>query len=234
MVLFIPKKAICACALAAALVTLAAEAGVITKANDTAIVTRNIGASYVTLAREGATLLADSDSNPQVGVTIRSLSKVVVGGNGSVAFVIGASNSSVGLGLAYSTNGSTWRLLANTGSPTPIGSTWSTFPLMVLPDEPGVGPVFTATLKPNASEGITTANASGVWTLAVDGSLRRLLTQGQGVSVGMSTKYIRSILTLTPSSGSAGAASTHDSIGMVSAVVQFTDGSKSLLRTMLP
>ncbi len=218
----------------ATLANLATATAGPTAANKVALITRRGTATPTLLARTGDTIPADADGTPLSVVKIKTLSDPIVGANGSIAFLLTATDSHLGTCIAYSANGLTWSILANTGALAPFDGAWLAFKSLVLPDGAAGRPVFLATLKPDKLENITTKNNLSLCGIDSTGLLRNLMHTGQEVVTSGGTKTIKTFTTLLPATGTIGAASGHDSTGKVSALATFTDNSQALLRITIP
>ena len=92
------------------------------------------------------------------------------------------------------------------------------------------GPIFLATLKISAADGVNASNNLGLWALNGNGVLQLLLRSGEVINVeGLGTKKIRTFTALQTAPGANGAAIGYDDFGDVAVIATFTDGSSALL-----
>jgi uncharacterized delta-60 repeat protein len=221
---------------AAELVKLAAGQGGATSANNIALVTGTVGGSVV-LAQKGGSA-PDAAGAPMPGVVFKTLCDPVAGQTPAVAFQATLSGTGItsknNLGLWFSADGSTPKLLARTGAPAPGGGHWAGFKSMVLPHRAGAGPVFLGTLQASAADGVTASNNLGLWGVASNGTMQLLLRSGQPAFVDDAPTTVKTFTALVPVTSSLGTASGYDDSGNVAALVTFANGAQALIQVGLP
>ncbi|MHA3773420.1 DUF7453 family protein [Verrucomicrobiota bacterium sgz303538] len=77
--------------------------------------------------------------------------------------------------------------------------------------------------------GITAQNRSGIWRQKIDGSLELVLRQGQSLSVGNTTRIVRTFLALAPVAGSPDHRRSFTESGDLAFRLSFTDKSEGIV-----
>jgi hypothetical protein len=215
----------------------------VTAADDAALLTGAYTGTPVVLVRKGDAVTADSAGIPLTGVKVNVLGDPIVGAAGQVAFLLTASGVTAQeeakeplarTSIAVSTDGATWRLLANQGSIAPGGGNWAGFPSLAITKGTPGGPIFTGTLKVSGNDGVTAADELGLWAVESGGSLGLLLRSGQRLDVNGVIHQVRTFTALAPAPGSMGAASGYGQNGNVEVLASFTDGTEALLKLAVP
>ncbi len=209
----------------------------VTAANEAAIIARRPQGAPLLLVRQGDGVSKDANGAPLLAGVVKSLGDPIVGSSGAVAYL--ETISGIGLptdataAIAYAADGDHPRVLANVSATAPGGGHWGGFASLVLPKGSATGPVFTGTLKPDHTAGITAANNLGLWGVDVTGTLRLLLRSG-AVGIEGASSPLKKFIALVPGPGSIGAASGYDSDGDVAVLAFFRDGSQALLDVSMP
>ncbi|MHA3773562.1 DUF7453 family protein [Verrucomicrobiota bacterium sgz303538] len=179
-----------------------------------------------------------ADGIPLTGLSFLKLSDPVTGAGERTAFTA----TLAGTGVKSSNRTGLWmrwadgivRMLARAGDPAPGGGRWASFESLVFPDGAQSGPLFTAKLAVNASEGVTAKNNRALWSMDSAGALQLLLRTGQTLNVNGSTRTVKSFAALTAAAGSLGAANGFDDDQQVTALVTFTDNTQALIDIAVP
>ncbi|MHA3775381.1 DUF7453 family protein [Verrucomicrobiota bacterium sgz303538] len=179
-----------------------------------------------------------TDGIPLTGLSFLKLSDPVTGAGERTAFTA----TLAGTGVKSSNRTGLWmrwadgivRMLARAGDPAPGGGRWASFESLVFPDGAQSGPLFTAKLAVNASEGVTAKNNRALWGMDSAGALQLLLRTGQTLNVNGSTRTVKSFAALTAAAGSLGAANGFDDDQQVTALVTFTDNTQALIDIAVP
>jgi hypothetical protein len=158
-------------------------------------------------------------------VKVGSITDPIVGSDAQVAFLLTASGvtakeeavEQLALpSIAYSSDGSSWSLLASVGVVAPGAGYWAGFTSLVLVKG---APLFTGLLKVSAAAGVTAASDLG---------------SEEAITVNGGRKVVRTFTALAPAIGSIGAASGYDQSGDVEVLATFTDGSAGLVKVAAP
>jgi uncharacterized delta-60 repeat protein len=124
-------------------------------------------------------------------------------------------------------------LLAQSGSPAPDASgaattaSWGRFISLALPDGPGGGPIFLATLS---GAGVTAKNNLGVWAADSAGQLRCLMRTGDIID----GQPVTGIHALAGTSGSLGASRGFNARGVFVTRAAFSKGAQAIVRIDIP
>jgi hypothetical protein len=81
---------------------------------------------------------------------------------------------------------------------------------------------------------LNATNNLGLWAVDSTGVLRRLLSDGDSMTVGGVSKRLKTFRALTPSTSLGGVASGYDNTGDVSVLATFTDRSAALVNVPVP
>ena len=100
---------------------------------------------------------------------------------------------------------------------------WTAFTALALPGGPNAGPIFVAKLN-------TPTNNTGLWSVASDGKVRRLLRTGDKLG----NQTVKKFTMLKPVSTAASSPRSFDSAGSVAVSLNFTDGTTALMRIGIP
>ncbi len=197
----------------------------VTKANDTAILRSNTGATFTELIAEsglpdGFGAFSDPVMNSAGDVLFLATRRAALAGNPSVN------------ALWLHKNTGTTALLAALGAAAvneagaPIADTvWSKFSTFALPDS--MGPVFVAQVKGRA---VSANTKTGLWAVDSQGITRQLLRTGQTVGA----KQITSFTLLNALPGSFGARRSFNGTGSLAVLATFSNRTKSILRIDVP
>jgi hypothetical protein len=211
----------------ATLANLAKGPGDVTANNNIALLT-DAGPSPLALLHKGDPISFDANGHSLSQVTVKNVFDPVVGANGQIAFSLVTNHGVPAIG--YSTNGTTWDVLANKGAIAPGGGEWLSFSSLALPKGEHSGPIFLGKLATNTLRGIGRTNNIGLWGVDSFGDLRLLLRTGDE-STG---KKIKSFITLIPTPGSLGSASGYDDDRTITVLATFIDKTQSVLEITIP
>jgi hypothetical protein len=218
------------------------KANVVTAANASGIfVGPTPGGFYAALARVG-------DDAGTTGAKFSLVKDPVLAADGTLVFPATLRATPAVEGLATTTlwwvpAGKTFGLLAQAGANTstvatdlPAGVQWSSFTSLAVAS--GRGPIFAATLAPKRDV-VTPANASGVWAMDFNGSLRTLFRTGvTQIDVGApgtpALKTLKSFKLLNATVGSTGVTRSFNDEGEVVWLATFTDRTTAIIRTFIP
>ncbi len=141
-------------------------------------------------------------------------------------------NSGNNLGI-WAKRGMAFELLARKGNTPDLlsGAKWKDFLSLALPAESN--PMFVATLQ-LGSGGVTTANDQGLWMVTSLNQVRLALREGQNINVGGATRTVSRFWVLRVGSSVASSNRNFTPVGVVKAMVQFTDGSYANLEIEAP
>ena len=188
--------------------------------------------------RTGA-LVPDSDGNPIADLKFKSFADPVFRSEAEYAFsaaLTGAGVTSSSDRAIFSSIGSgPLRMLAreNGLAPGVAGGRFASFISLAMMEESDLGAVFTARLQVGAG-GVTTASANGLWAVDRLGSVRLMLRDGNPVDLGDGVvKTLKAFTVLTAVPGSPGHSRFSDGASILYRA-NFTDGSQSVLRLVLP
>ena len=214
----------------------------VTTANNAAVITITNGGAPAVLARKGDLVSSDAEGNAQTGVKINKFRDPVMGATGKVAFMFTASDPAeksitaqfAQPAIAYSSDGTTWSVIANTGAAAPGGGHWNRLLSMVLPEGAASGPIFTGTLKASPTEGVKKSDNLDIWAVNSSGTLQLLLSDDDAVMLGDVSKTLRTFVALAPSVKSGGVASGCDDNGNVAITAIFNDGTRAIVDLPVP
>jgi hypothetical protein len=96
------------------------------------------------------------------------------------------------------------------------------------------GPIFVATLKVSATDGVNASNDLGMWAVNGEGVLQLIFRTGQTVTVNSSLKTVRTFTALDAAPGSLGSAMGYNQFGEVAVIATFTDGSTAMVWLGVP
>jgi hypothetical protein len=213
--------------------TLANAIGGVTDKNNAALAVSLDSAPFALIAREGATA-------PDAGGAMFSgFLDPVINDAGRVLFQ-GTLN---GAGVSKSNKTALWwgvadnvRLLARVGGqPTnregvPIPTEqWAGFDSHALRSGVAAGPIVLARVK-----GTAAPIRKGVWMLDSGGLLRGMLRTGDQVTIGSTSKTVKSIALLDAPRTAFGTTRSFNATGSVAVLATFTDKSQALLRIDIP
>ncbi len=208
----------------------------------------DIGTNVPTLIARTGTAAPDYNGASSVG-TFATLSDPVYADDDAVAFlgtlaVTGTVTKNNNTGIWATTSGML-ALVArigdnapdSTGTVSPGGPVFASFPQFVLPDQEGV--IILANLKSGtplapAPGGVIFTNNQGIWAAGADGFPTQIIRTGNGLTINGSAKIVSSLSIFNAPAVSTGQTRHFNRTGELIYKVTFTDKSTSLVQSVLP
>lgn len=136
--------------------------------------------------------------------------------------------------ILFKKNGSAPSIVARLGDTppgVPLGARWKSFLSLAIPGNKG--PIFLATMSSGAG-GVTRANDLGLWAVDNSGALRLVVRESDTIRVNGLLKTVRTFTALGVVAGSPDQTRANSSNGYVAYQAVFTDGTRSVIRKLLP
>jgi cyclophilin family peptidyl-prolyl cis-trans isomerase len=226
----------------AVLATKTLATGATTATNDTTLLFAPTGSTFTEALTENAAADVTGTTNIAGTSKFATFTDPAINDQGALVF-----SATLRGGLAAASNlGGLWQT-DGLSAPEPVArlgahatdatghelpdTTWSSIVSFALPDGPGAGAIFRATL---AGKGATTATNAGLWAVDSTGLVRLLLRTGQTITLPTGDKKISAFTLLNALPGSFGTRRSYNAHGSVAVQVTFVGGAQAVLRLDVP